>query len=266
MAYLNEFPNWESNGRNLDWLLEQYSTFNERLQQIVDEFHESVQQMETDISNLESEYQRKLDTFEGRVLNEINTISNAIDQVSQNVSDYVSEHMNEWQLDAMTGDANDIIIGEFDPTQPITDGGNLNSIIINNERVLVGFDSYKVFYSTSIHKNQLEGFTQGQLITQVDRTMNPEFYNALAQIEEKMGEHFEDLYIPYNAILSGDSFSDDTEYNAIKNMGFRLGYMRPMRYDSNRIDVILNWARNANSTVGVTNGIYLMLNVQLPNL
>lgn len=98
MAYLSEFPNWESNGRNLDWLLEQYSTFNERLQQIVDEFHESVQQMESDISNLELEYQRKLDTFEGRVLNEINTISNAIEQVSTHVVEYVSEHMTEWQI------------------------------------------------------------------------------------------------------------------------------------------------------------------------
>lgn len=266
MAYLNEFPHVEANKMNLDWLLEQYSTFDERLQEVQNHFDEVAEEMENANERYKNEMLALFNSYKNTINGKVSEIENAIEQISDNVAEYVGEHMGEWQLEAMTGENNDIIIGEYDPQEPITNGGNLNSIIINNERVLVGYDSYKVFYSTSIHKNILEGFTQGQLITQVDKTMNPDFYNALAQIEEKMGEHFEDLYIPYNAILSGDSFSEDTEFNAIKNMGFRLGYMRPMRYDSNRIDVILNWARNANSTVGVTNGIYLMLNVQLPNL
>ena len=42
MAYLNEFPKWDSNGRNLDWLLEQYSTFEKRLQEIRDAFNDAV--------------------------------------------------------------------------------------------------------------------------------------------------------------------------------------------------------------------------------
>ena len=266
MAYLNEFPNWESNGRNLDWLLEQYSTFNERLQQIVDEFHESVQQMETDISNLELEYQRKLDTFEGRVLNEINTISNAIDQVSKNVSDYVSEHMSEWQLDAMTGDANDIIIGEYNPTQPITDGGNLNSIIINNERVLVGFDSYKIQTTFTIPKTTLQAVTQGQASLSISRTLNPKFFDALEYLETTMGESFNDLHIPYSYNFTGDSFEDDTDYTAIKTMEFRTGALRPFRNGDDAFNLTLNWARKASSTVGVANGIYLEINIQLPNL
>ena len=53
MAYLNEFPKWDSNGRNLDWLLEQYSTFEKRLQEIRDEFTETVTRLEGDIDNLE---------------------------------------------------------------------------------------------------------------------------------------------------------------------------------------------------------------------
>lgn len=134
MAYLNEFPQWDGNGRNLDWLLEQYSTFNKRIQEILDEFNSAVSQMQSDISDLESEYDRKLDNFETRVLNEVATISNAIEQISNNVSEYVGEHMGEWQLDAMTGEHNDIIIGEYDPTEPITEGGNLNEIIINNTK------------------------------------------------------------------------------------------------------------------------------------
>ena len=108
--------------------------YNARIQQILDEFNSAVSQMQSDIADLESEYDRKLDNFESRVLNEVATISNAIEQISNNVSEYVGEHMGEWQLDAMTGEHNDIIIGDYNPEEPITDGGNLNEIIINNTK------------------------------------------------------------------------------------------------------------------------------------
>lgn len=186
MAYLNEFPQWEGNGRNLDWLLEQYSTFNKRIQEILDEFNSAVSQMQSDIADLESEYERKLDNFESRVLNEVATISNAIEQISNNVSEYVGEHMGEWQLDAMTGEHNDIIIGEYDPTEPITEGGNLNEIIINNTKYNIREFSIPLFSFASLtftdeDLSALSGAKQLANITPSFETLYPYFQKAEAE-------------------------------------------------------------------------------------
>lgn len=95
MAYLNEFPHVEGSTLNLDWILEQYSTFNERLQQIVDEFHTSVQTMESDIAELENTYSRKLDNFETRILNEIQEMSDKVDSINSNIGGYVNTYLTE---------------------------------------------------------------------------------------------------------------------------------------------------------------------------
>lgn len=137
MAYLNEFPKWDSNGRNLDWLLEQYSTFEKRIQELHQAFNDAVTNMEGQISDLESEYARQLDNFESRVLSEIHSIENAIEQVSNNVAEYVSEHMEEWQLEAMTPETGEVIIGEYNP-EDVTNGGTLTNIIVNNQNMHVG--------------------------------------------------------------------------------------------------------------------------------
>lgn len=187
MAYLNEFPQWESSGRNLDWLLEQYSTFNARIQQILDEFNASVQKMEGDIADLESEYTRLLDNFETRILGEVATISDAIEQISNNVAEYVGEHMEEWQLDAMTGDNNDIIIGEYDPTTPITDGGNLNEIIINNTKYNIREFSLPLmrFIPLEFSDGDLQALSGAKQLADITSTNN--LYAYFQKAEEEFG-------------------------------------------------------------------------------
>lgn len=95
MAYLNEFPKWDSNGRNLDWLLEQYSTFEKRLQEIRDAFTETVTRLEGDIDTLENTYQRELDLFEGRINTLVNEITRKVDSINENVGGYVNEYLTE---------------------------------------------------------------------------------------------------------------------------------------------------------------------------
>ncbi len=95
MAYLNEFPKWDSNGRNLDWLLEQYSTFNQRLQEIVDEFHSATEQMQSDIQGLETNYQRQLDLFEGRINTLVGDITRKVDSINENIGGYVNTYLTE---------------------------------------------------------------------------------------------------------------------------------------------------------------------------
>lgn len=134
MGYLNEFPHVESNKLNLDWLLEQYRTFNERIQQILDHFDEVAEEMRQENAQYKADMQAAFNSFKDDVNEQVASISNAIEQVSENVTEFVGEHMDEWQLDAMTGENNDIIIGDYDPEQPIAEGGNLNEIIINNTK------------------------------------------------------------------------------------------------------------------------------------
>ena len=211
MAYLNEFPQWDGNGRNLDWLLEQYSTFNARIQQILDEFNSAVSQMQSDIANLELEYDRKLDNFESRVLNEVATISNAIEQISSNVSDYVSEHMSEWQLDAMVGENNDIIIGEYDPEEPITDGGNLNEIIINNVKYNIREFSipFYRFPSLTFDDSDLSALSGAKQLA--DITTSNELYAYFQKAETEHGldaNNCIDFIFPIISYLDGWGASD----------------------------------------------------------
>lgn len=134
MAYLNEFPNLKPDQLNLNWILEQYSTFNDRIQEILDHFDETIGVINDNINEFKNDITTEFNNLETSVGEQIATISNAIEQVSDNVSEFVEEHMEEWQLNAMTGENNDIIIGEYDPEEPITEGGNLNEIIINNTK------------------------------------------------------------------------------------------------------------------------------------
>lgn len=134
MAYLNEFPNLKPNELNLNWILEQYSTFNDKLQELHDHFDSAINDINASIDEFENGINTEFNEFKNEVNTQIATINNAIEQVSDNVSEFVAEHMEEWQLDAMTGENNDIIIGEYDPEEPITDGGELNEIIINNTK------------------------------------------------------------------------------------------------------------------------------------
>lgn len=135
MGYLNEFPHFEANTLNLDWILEQYSTFNKRLQELHDHFDEAVATMEQDISEfktyvnneltsiehdfaeftetvntnfntLSEELQSEISTLTTNLETEINNsvtyINNRLDVITDNMVDYVGEHITEWQAEAST--------------------------------------------------------------------------------------------------------------------------------------------------------------------
>lgn len=119
MAYLNEFPHFESNKLNLDWLLEQYSTFNDRIEEIKTAFNEAVEQFETDLQDFETDVNTAISNFETNVNGIISdfktetneeisefetTVTNEINSLTTNMITYVSEHMNEWQVAAAIGD------------------------------------------------------------------------------------------------------------------------------------------------------------------
>lgn len=155
MAYLNEYPHVEPNKLNLDWLLEQYSTFNKRIAEILQHFDETVEQIRADFQTAVDTFENQLATFENdingqfnefktEVRNDITTIENAIEQVSDNVSEYVNEHMEEWQLEAMTPETGGVIIGEYNP-ENVTEGTAIQNLIVNNNRVLLGNNIMTVY-------------------------------------------------------------------------------------------------------------------------
>ena len=131
MAYLNEFPHFESTTLNLDWLLQQYSTFNERIKEIQDHFDEvaeamqqgidtfeenvnnSLSQMTQDITDLQGDFDDFVSTVNQNfsdltddiredVDNAIADIQGQITTITNNMVSYVSEHMDEWQAEATT--------------------------------------------------------------------------------------------------------------------------------------------------------------------
>lgn len=116
MAYINEFPNWDSNKLNLDWILEQYSTFNQRIQEIQDHFDEVAESMGQEVEQLESDFNdfktlidNNMDSFETQIQQELSSglaqIQQQVTFISSNMADYIAEHMNEWQAQASYTDA-----------------------------------------------------------------------------------------------------------------------------------------------------------------
>lgn len=131
MAYLNEFPHFESNKLNLDWLLEQYSTFNDRIAEIQQSFEDAVEQFENDLQSFETDVNTAISNFETNVNNIISefqtstndeisefesTVTNEINSLTTNMITYVSEHMDEWQA-AATYNGN--ILRFSNPTSPL---------------------------------------------------------------------------------------------------------------------------------------------------
>ena len=111
MAYLNEFPHFENNKQVLDWILKQYSTFNQRIQEIQDHFDEVAQGMAEQVAELEQDFTEfqtaingQLDQFEddiqGQLTDGLNNIQSQINVISTNMATYINEHMEEWQAEA----------------------------------------------------------------------------------------------------------------------------------------------------------------------
>ncbi|MBO7716313.1 MAG: hypothetical protein J6S85_22300 [Methanobrevibacter sp.] len=148
MAYLNEYPHVEPNKLNLDWLLEQYSTFNKRIAEILQHFDETVEQIRADFQTAVDTFENQLEAFESNIMGQfeayrtlvnstistfettvnetisnfetsinddfndfkddvntqVETISDALDVISQDVVTYVSQHISQWTLEALSID------------------------------------------------------------------------------------------------------------------------------------------------------------------
>lgn len=115
MGYLNEFPHVEANKLNLDWLLEQYSTFNKRIAEILQHFDETVEQIrqdftetvnsfETSLENFETSINSQFDEFKTEVRTESQTVERVLETITNNMTEYVGDHMSEWQFDNMFKD------------------------------------------------------------------------------------------------------------------------------------------------------------------
>lgn len=167
MANFNSFPHVNADDLNLDWLLEQYATFNDRIAEIQAHFDEVAENMAQQNAQYRNEILALFNNYKNYINAKVESVENAIEQVSDNVSDFVAEHMEEWQLEAMTTENNDIIIGEYDPEQPITNGLSLNDIIINNTKYLVGGYEYlgSITPENSSITSQLDDYAMYEYMT-----------------------------------------------------------------------------------------------------
>lgn len=95
MAYLNEFPHTEASKLNLDWILEQYSTFNQRLAEIVQHFDESVEQMQSDVLQFKSDYETAFNNFKNDINSLVDEYSEKVDSINENIGGYVNEYLTE---------------------------------------------------------------------------------------------------------------------------------------------------------------------------
>lgn len=124
MAYLNEFPHTEASKLNLDWILEQYSTFNDRLAEIVQHFDESVAEMQSDILQFKGEYEQAFDNyksdinhlmedfetriegsieqFENNINEEVDSIRDVIEIVNENTEQYINENIQSFLWNVVT--------------------------------------------------------------------------------------------------------------------------------------------------------------------
>lgn len=268
MANMNEFPHVDSDKLNLNWLLQQYATFNDRIAEIQAHFDEVAEQMRTENLAYKNEVERLFNAYKTEIDEEVASISNAIEQVSNNVAEFVEEHMNEWQLEAMTGENNDIIIGDYDPQEPIADGGQINEIIINNTAFKTSPISNMISASFHTTLAQLNATTAGQTtLTYIkDDVSTGAMYDVLDAFLTKAGE--DEMYIPFiqNPAFDMDNV-DSTTLNEMYSGEFTpCNLMRVMRWPTNQILLSMDWVRKTGVTFTATNGFYNQVTILLPNI
>lgn len=131
MAWNNEFPHFENNQQVLDWILRQYSTFNQRIQEIQDHFDEVAEGMAEQVAELEQDFTEfqtaingQLDQFEdsiqGQLTEGLENIQSQINVISTNMATYISEHMAEWQAEADYANHVMKFSNEASPTEDLT--------------------------------------------------------------------------------------------------------------------------------------------------
>lgn len=171
MAYLNEFPKWDSNGRNLDWLLEQYSTFEKRLQEIRDEFTETVTRLEGDIDDLENAYQRELDLFEGRINTLLGEITRKVDSINENIGGYVNEYLTE-NINTILQD-NPVLETKYERIGTIQSHSTITINLTQNKMYDImtlnyAFDMHKLLVSNDTYKFYVRPYVDTLLINNVN--------------------------------------------------------------------------------------------------
>lgn len=95
MAFNNEFPHVEANKLNHNWLLKQYATFNDRLQELHDHFDESVETMQNSQAAFEQAITNLFNTFKNETNAKVDEIADAVDQINQQTDEYVYNYLSE---------------------------------------------------------------------------------------------------------------------------------------------------------------------------
>ena len=268
MAYQNEFSHVDNSELNLDWLLDQYATFNDRIAEIQAHFDEVAEQMRTENLAYKNLMEQAFNSFKREVNSKVASINIAIEQVSNNVAGFVEDHMNEWQLEAMTGENNDIIIGDYDPQEPIADGGQINEIIINNTAFKTSPISNMIAASFHTTLTQLNASTAGQTSITVikDDVSTGALYDTLDAFLTKAGE--DEMNVPYFEKPSFDL--ENVDYTALNEMYTGeftpCNLIRIMRWPTNQILISMHWVRKTGVTFTATNGFYNNVTILLPNI
>lgn len=95
MAFNNEFPHIEANKLNLNWLLKQYATFNDRLKELHDHFDEAVETMQNSQAAFEQAITNLFNTFKNETNAKVDEIADAVDQINQKTDEYVYNYLSE---------------------------------------------------------------------------------------------------------------------------------------------------------------------------
>lgn len=182
MAYLNEFPHVDANKLNLDWLLEQYATFDERLQEVQNHFDEVAEAMERSNEEYQQALTNAFNAFKQEVERESYTVERTLETITNNMTEYVGEHMQEWQVNASR------------LTVPVSDyyGTGVIPNVLANEHDIVILDC---FYAYRDNENVLWRYIQKMDVVNVYIDSDNHYHiNVVPQIESAT------FYVHYSII------------------------------------------------------------------
>lgn len=188
MGYLNEFPHFESNKLNLDWILEQYATFNKRIQEIQDHFDEvaegmeqEVEQLSSDFDDFKNEVNGSLDEFEesiqGQLTEGLENIESQIEVISTNMATYVEQHMSEWQAEATYTDS-----------QKRVNFNTSNNPLLNQNESVYGFLIGNTIHETRLNPplyfvNETNPTITDSYINNCNITLTPGTFLVIAKVD-----------------------------------------------------------------------------------
>lgn len=102
MANFNSFPHVNADNLNLDWLLEQYATFNDRIAEILAHFDEVAEEMrqqnehyKNQVLALFNNYKNYVDAQVASMNNKVDEVKDAVDQINEKTDEYVNNYLEE---------------------------------------------------------------------------------------------------------------------------------------------------------------------------